>query len=351
MLQVAIIGASGYSGEELVRLILRHPRVRLTCITSRQNAGKRLADVFPQFAKNPTAQQLKFIEPEVGRLLKHLGRHSQSSIVFLAMPHGVAMEWVVPLEKHGLSLIDLSADFRLKEAVVYRQYYGRTHPAPALLKRAVYGLTEIHRPAIRKARLIACPGCYPTSILLPLIPLLRAGLIQSDGIIADSLSGVSGSGRKVEDAFLFCECNESARPYGVANHRHLPEIEQELSLAARKRVAIQFTPHLIPMNRGILTTLYARPAKKCADIAATVSRCYQKVYGKEPFIRLLSQPFLPDTKNIAGSNMVEMAHCFDSRTGRLILFSALDNLTKGAAGQAVQNMNILFGFPETEGLF
>jgi N-acetyl-gamma-glutamyl-phosphate reductase len=218
-----------------------------------------------------------------------------------------------------------------------------------LLKKSVYGLPEIYRDQIKKALLVASPGCYPTSILLPVIPLLKAGLIKPAGIIADSLSGVSGAGRKAEADYLFCECNESVRPYSVPKHRHLSEIEEQLSLAAKEPVTIQFTPHLIPVNRGILTTLYLAPADKSVD-AEKISACYQKAYGNEPFVRLLAGKALPDTKNVNATNVIEIAWRLDPRTGWLIVMSAEDNLVKGASGQAVQSLNILCGFPETAGL-
>jgi len=236
----------------------------------------------------------------------------------------------------------------LKSAEIYKEFYAHDHPAPDLLKKSVYGLPEIYRDEIKKSLLIASPGCYPTSILLPLIPLLKSGLIKPTGIIADSLSGVSGAGRKAEIDYLFVECNESVRPYGVPKHRHLSEIEEQLSLAANTQVVIQFTPHLIPINRGILTTLYLEPAEKLTE--EKISACYEKFYGDEPFIRLLGGKNLPDTKNVTGTNVIEIAWRLDSRTGRLIVMSAEDNLVKGASGQAVQSMNILCGFPETAGL-
>ena len=225
-----------------------------------------------------------------------------------------------------------------------------------MLKKSVYGLPEIYRDEIKKSLLIASPGCYPTSILLPVIPLLKAGLVKPTGIIADSLSGVSGAGRKAEADYLFCECNESVRPYGVPKHRHLSEIEEQLSLAARTQVTIQFTPHLIPVNRGILTTLYLAPEKHFSTEAEMkalnekISACYAKAYGQEPFVRLLEGKALPDTKNVTGTNVIEIAWRLDPRTGRLIVMSAEDNLVKGASGQAVQSMNILCGWPETAGL-
>ena len=341
--KVAIIGASGYSGEELVRLLLNHPHVELVAVTSRQNAGQTLAQVFPKFASHPKSKMLHFTEPNAGLLAK------QADIVFLALPHGVAAEYAVPLLKAGCVVIDLSADFRLKSAGVYREFYAHNHPAPDLLKKSVYGLPEIYRGQIKQASLVAAPGCYPTSILLPLIPLLKAGLIRPNGIIADSLSGVSGAGRKAEADYLFCECNESVRPYSVPKHRHLSEIEEQLSLAAGEKVTIQFTPHLVPVNRGILTTLYLTPVKK-SIVVEEISTCYTKAYGNEPFVRLLDNKNLPDTKNVVGTNVIEIAWRLDPRTGRLIVMSAEDNLVKGASGQAVQSMNLVCGFPETAGL-
>jgi N-acetyl-gamma-glutamyl-phosphate reductase len=309
-----------------------------------------VARVFPKFGQEARAKSLRFSEAQPEWLAK------AAEVVFLALPHGVAAELAAPLLDRGCQVIDLSADFRLKSPALYKEYYGQDHPAPELLARAVYGLPEVYRAEIKNATLIAAPGCYPTGILLPVLPLLKAGLIKSTGIIADALSGVSGAGRKVELDHLFAECNESARPYGIPRHRHLSEIEEQLSLAAGQPVVIQFSPHLIPVNRGILATLYLAPARHFAnenDMAAwreQVGRCYQTAYGQEPFVRLLEGPALPDTKNVTGANVIEIAWRLDPRTGRLIVMSALDNITKGASGQAVQSMNILRGFPETAGL-
>lgn len=348
--KVAIVGASGYSGEELVRLLLNHPQAKLAAVTSRQYAGQTLAQVFPKFASHPKSKALHFSEPKAELLAK------QADVVFLALPHGVAAEYAVPLLNAGCTVIDLSADFRLKSAKIYKEFYAHDHPAPDLLAKSVYGLPEVYRNQIKKASLIASPGCYPTSILLPVIPLLKASLIKPAGIIADSLSGVSGAGRKAELDYLFVECNESVRPYCVPKHRHLSEVEQELSLAAGSNVTIQFTPHLIPVNRGILTTLYLAPDKHFSRAAEMnslnekISACYTRAYGNEPFVRLLDGKSLPDTKNVSGTNVCEIAWRLDPRTGRLIVMSAEDNLVKGASGQAIQSMNILCGFPETAGL-
>ena len=350
MKKVAIVGASGYSGEELVRLLLSHPEAELTAVTSRQYAGQTVGQVFPRFANHPRAKALRFSEPNAELLAK------AAQVVFLALPHGVAAEFARPLLELGCQIIDLSADFRLKSAAVYKEFYVHDHPAPELLAQSVYGLPEIYRAEIKNASLIASPGCYPTSILLPVIPLLKAGLIKPAGIIADSLSGVSGAGRKLDPDYLFVECNESVRPYSVPKHRHLSEIEQEFSKAAGEQVTIQFTPHLTPINRGILTTLYLAPANHFATVeemdqlGEKVAACYQQAYGAEPFVRLLEGKALPDTKHVEGTNVIEIAWRLDPRTGRLIVMSAEDNLVKGASGQAVQAMNILCGFSETAGL-
>ena len=348
--KVAIVGASGYSGEVLVQLLLNHPHAELVAVTSRQNAGQTLAQVFPKFASHPKSKTLRFVEPCAELLAK------QAEVVFLALPHGVAAEYAVPLIAAGCVVIDLSADFRLKSAEIYKEFYAHDHPAPDLLGKSVYGLPEVYRDEIKASLLIASPGCYPTSILLPLIPLLKAGLIKTAGIIADSLSGVSGAGRKAEVDYLFCECNESVRPYGVPKHRHLSEIEEQLAFAAKTPMTIQFTPHLIPVNRGILTTLYLAPenhfstAAEMQALAGKVSGVYAQAYAQEPFVRLLEGKALPDTKNVVGTNVCEIAWRLDPRTGRLIVMSAEDNLVKGASGQAVQSMNIRCGFPETAGL-
>lgn len=348
--KVAIVGASGYSGEELVRLLLLHPRAELAAVTSRQYAGQTLAQVFPRFASHPRSRDLRFCEPRAELLAK------QAEVVFLALPHGVAAEFAVPLLKLGCQVIDLSADFRLKSAERYREFYAHDHPAPELLRKAVYGLPELYRAALKEALLVAAPGCYPTSVLLPTVPLLRAGLIRSEGIIADSLSGVSGAGRRPEAEYLFVECNESLRAYGVPKHRHLSEMEQELSVAAGRPVVMQFTPHLVPVNRGILTTLYLTPTEPVQDregaeaFSRRVAECFATAYGREPFVRLLDSRGLPDTKNVIGTNILEIGWRVDPRTGRLLVFSAEDNLVKGASGQAVQCFNVMCGFEETAGL-
>jgi N-acetyl-gamma-glutamyl-phosphate reductase len=340
---VAVLGASGYTGEELVRLLLRHPQAELAVVTSRQYAGGTVAETFPRFRSYPAAQALRFIDSAPEKIAE------QAELAFLAVPHGVAVQFTAPLLNAGARVIDLSADFRIKDAEVYREFYGHEHAAPDLLSDAVYGLAEIYRDQIAAARLVACPGCYPTSILLPLLPLLREKLIEPDNIIASSLSGVSGAGRKAEVDYLFVECNESVRPYGVPKHRHLAEIEQELSNAAGAKLTIQFTPHLVPINRGILTTLYLMPTSLGRD-QSRIERAFADSYARAPFVRLLGETALPDTKNVVGSNNIEIAWRSDPRTGRLIVMSAEDNLLKGASGQAIQCFNLMYGYEETAGL-
>jgi N-acetyl-gamma-glutamyl-phosphate reductase len=339
---VAIVGASGYAGEELVRLLLAHPHVDLVAATSRQFAGKTLAQVFPRFAHSKKAKALKFSDLDAKTLAR------EAKIIFLALPHGVSGEIAKSLVDLGARVIDLSADFRLRDATVYKEFYGNEHPAPDLLGQAVYGLPEIYRDRIRGANLVACPGCYPTSILIPLRPLIRRRAIDRHRILVASLSGVTGAGRKVEADYLFAECNESLRPYGVPKHRHLGEIEQELSLLAGETVSIQFVPHLTPVNRGILTTIYTELGADVVEVDPTLM--FETAYGQEPFVRLLGQERLPDTKNVVGTNFIDIAWKIDSRTNRLIVMSAIDNLIKGTSGQAVQCFNLMCGFEETAGL-
>lgn len=341
MTNVAIVGANGYSGEELCGILARHPRVRIAAVTSRQNAGKIAADVLPRLSGLPSVAGLCFTESTVEKILA-----SGAEFIFLALPHGLASEFAAPLVEAGKRVIDLSADFRLRDADLYKEFYGEDHGAGHLLPEAVYGLPELHRDKIAGARLVASAGCYPTSILLPLVPLLKAGLVKGSTIIASSASGVSGAGRKAETALLYAECNESLRAYGLPKHRHLSEIEQELSSAAGEKVAITFVPHLAPMNRGIHSTIFAAPAE--GKTAADVVECWKATYENEPFVRM--PVGLPDVKNVNFTNFCDIAVREDARTGRLVLLSAEDNLVKGAAGQAVQNFNLMAGLPETEGL-
>ena len=341
-IKTAIVGASGYTGMELVRLLLVHPGVELVAATSRQEVGKSLASVFPRFRK-ASGSDLTFMEPDPDAIAA-----TGAKVAFLALPHGVAAEIARALLDRGLKVIDLSADFRLRDAAVYKEFYDHAHPAPDLLTEAVYGLPEIHSAEIQAARLIAAPGCYPTSILLPLLPLLGENLIDPSTIVANSMSGVSGAGRKADIPYLFCECNESARAYGVPKHRHLSEIEQELSLAAGEKVTITFIPHLIPVNSGIVTTTTAKLRVGVEPDA--VNTALEDAYEESHFVRLLGRGGCADTKNVTRTNFIDIGWQFDARTRRVILMSAEDNLGKGAGGQAVQCFNLLFGLNPTDGL-
>lgn len=341
-IKTAIVGASGYTGMELLRLLLTHPGVELVAATSRQEAGKPIAAVFPRFS-GAEAAGLPFIEPDPDAIAA-----TGAQAAFLALPHGVAAEIARALLERGLRVIDLSADFRLGDPAVYEEFYGHPHPATDLLEQAVYGLPEIRSAAIASANLVASPGCYPTSILLPLIPLLDQELIEFDSIVANSMSGVSGAGRKADLSLLFVECNESVRAYGIPKHRHLSEIEQELSLAAGSPVTITFIPHLIPVNAGIATTTTAK-LRPGVD-PETVGKALEAAYGGSPFVRLLGKGGCADTKNVTRTNFIDIGWHHDARTGRIILTSAEDNLGKGAGGQAVQSFNLMFGLGATEGL-
>ncbi|MDD5350740.1 MAG: N-acetyl-gamma-glutamyl-phosphate reductase [Chthoniobacteraceae bacterium] len=340
--KVAVVGASGYSGQELIRILMRHPGVDLVCVTSRQLAGKTIAEVYPRFQHHRFAE-VRFTASDAAAVAA-----SGAKIAFLALPHGLAHEYAQPLLGHGLKVIDLSADFRIKDPAVFQEFYGQAHPAPELLGRSVYGLPEVYREQIRTSDLIASPGCYPTSILLPLIPLLRAKIVEPAGIAVASMSGVSGAGRKASLDYLFCECNESVRAYSIPKHRHLSEIEQELTAAAGAPVVISFTPHLVPVNRGIVSTTYATLVPGAGE--AEITAALQAAYKDEPFVRLQGPAGTADLKNVVFTNYIDIAWRHDPRTGRAVLLSTEDNLVKGASGQAVQSMNILCGWPETEGL-
>ncbi|HJT82359.1 MAG TPA: N-acetyl-gamma-glutamyl-phosphate reductase, partial [Chthoniobacterales bacterium] len=325
------------------RLLLNHPVAELIAVTSRQFAGKTLAEVFPRFAGRTKAGQLRFSDSKPEKI------SSAAEFIFLALPHGVSSGVAKVFLDKGLRVIDLSADFRLRDPAIYKEFYGDDHLAPELLKEAVYGLAERYRTQIADARLVACPGCYPTSILLPLLPLVREKVVLTNSIVINSLSGVSGAGRKVEADYLFAECNESARPYGIPKHRHLSEIEQALTAEAGEEVKVQFVPHLVPMNRGIISTMVMDVA---ADVdESEIEAVYKESYKKDPFVRLLGNSALPDTKNVAGTNFIDMSWRMDPRTDRLILTSAIDNLVKGTSGQAIQCLNLMCGYPETAGLW
>jgi len=343
IVKVAVVGASGYSGAELLRLLLRHPGVELVAVTSRQLAGKALSKEFPRFRGIGVADSLTFTAPDAAAL-----KASGTEIAFLALPHGVSAEYARPLLELGIKVIDLSADFRLRSPALYEEFYGHAHPAPDLLDEAVYALPEIRAEQIKTARLIACPGCYPTSILLPLIPLLKADLLADTPLSVASMSGASGAGRKESLPLLFCEVQNSVRSYSVPLHRHLSEIGQELAIAAGREVRLTFVPHLMPIHSGICTTTFAqlKPGATIDQVAAAL----HTAYDSERFVRLLGVNHSPDTKNVTGTNFVEIGWAFDARAGQLILMSAEDNLGKGASGQAVQNMNLICGFESTAGL-
>ena len=327
--QVAVVGASGYTGQELLRILLNHRGVKLVCATSRQYAGQPLWEVFPRFRQVP-GSGLKFTDSDVEAIAA-----TGAEVAFLALPHGVAASYARGLVDRGVRVIDLSADFRLD--------------SPEVMQEAVYGLPEWRREEIARARIVASPGCYPTSILLPLIPLFKAGMLEPEDVVVCSGSGVSGAGRKASIPLLFCECNESFHAYGVPKHRHLSEIEQELSHAAGETVVMSFTPHLIPVNTGICSTITAK-VKKGAD-PECVGRLLEEAYAAAPFVRLLGRNQPADTKNVTRTNCVDIGWAYDPRTNRVILMSAEDNVVKGAGGQAVQSFNIMCGFDETEGLW
>ena len=338
MIRVAIVGATGYAGAELVRILSGHPEVKLTVLTSRQFAGVRFDQVYPALCG-----MIDLICEEYS--LDHIC--ANADVVFMALPHRLPMTFVPDIIKREKKVIDLSADFRFNDATIYESTYQQ-HTAKELLASAVYGLSEIYAEQIRKATLIGNPGCYPTSVLLPLIPLLKRGLLDPSTFVADSKSGVSGAGRSLALASHYCEVNESIKAYKVAVHRHNPEMDAVLSREAQKAVSITFVPHLVPMSRGMLTTIYATPA---VDLSAQdVTDCYAAAYSQRSFIRLCSEDRLPDTLNVRGTNYCDIGFKLDERNNRLILVSAIDNLVKGAAGQAVQNMNIMMGFDETAGL-
>lgn len=338
-IRVAIVGAAGYAGEELLRLLTRHNGVEIKIITSRQNAGKDIAEVFPRLA----GTGLTFSEPDAESIIK------TCDVAFLALPHGLAAEFALPLTAGGVTCIDISADFRLRSTEKYKEYYKADHPSVELLAQAVYGQPERYREQLKTAKLIACAGCYPTSIIVPATALLAAGLVKSTNIIVNSLSGVSGAGRKVDLPYIFPECNESVRAYAPSGHRHLPEIEQELAVAAGvDDVAINFIPHLIPVNRGINSTIVLEPTEKCS--AEAIEKAFADAYANEKFVRFLGMNKLPDTKHVTFTNVCEFGCVIDKHTNKVLVFSCIDNLTKGASGQAVQCMNIRFGLNETEGL-
>ncbi len=339
-MKAAVIGASGYGGEELVKLLSRHPEVELAAVTSRSLAGKKLADVMPSLRH--AVGDLEFTSSDPAEL----AANDDLDIYFLALPHGVASEFADPLFQAGKTVIDLSADFRLNSTRIYEDYYGHPHPAPHLLDAAPYVIPELADDSWKSASLIACPGCYPTSIQIPLIPLLKAGLIEPKGIVINSYSGVSGAGRKVAEDFIYCERNESMKAYGLPKHRHLSEIEEQLEKAAFADCVVQFNPHLAPMSRGISTTIVAK-AKTGID---TLYSTWNTAYSGKPFVQVLPTGTYPDTKHVTNTNRCDISAVYDPRTENFVITSVIDNLLKGASGQAVQLMNLKFGFEETAGL-
>ncbi|MBI2384179.1 MAG: N-acetyl-gamma-glutamyl-phosphate reductase [Gammaproteobacteria bacterium] len=335
MISVGIVGGTGYTGAELLRLLVRHPQVDLRVLTSRQEAGKRADSLFPQLRGKT---DLTFSVPAVESL-------AACRAVFFATPHGTAMQMAPELLRRGVKVFDLSADFRLRDAAQFGKWYRHEHAAPELLAEAAYGLPELNRESVRKARLVACAGCYPTSVQLGFAPLLEAGLVDPSSLIADCKSGVSGAGRELKLGSLFCEAADSMKAYGVAGHRHLPEIEQGLAVAAGRPVRLTFVPHLVPMNRGIHATLYAKLAKD-ADLHAVFARRY----AGEPFVDVLPPGEHPETRSVRGANHCRLSVFRPGGGDTVVVLSAIDNLVKGAAGQAVQCFNLAFGLEEAAGL-
>lgn len=344
MIKVGIIGATGYAGNELVRLLMGHPQVEIAWYGSKSYIDKNYADVYRNMFQ---------IVEDVCRDDNMAVLASQADVIFTATPQGFLAGILTEDILKKTKIIDLSADFRIKDVKVYEEWYQIVHKSPQFIGEAVYGLCEINREAVKSARLVANPGCYTTCSILTAYPLVKEGLIDPATLIIDAKSGTSGAGRSAKLPNLFCEVNENMKAYGVASHRHTPEIEEQLGYAAGSPVLINFTPHLVPMNRGILVTEYAALRKKADGSLPSyeeIKSVYDTYYSAEKFVRVLDKGVCPETKWVEGSNYVDIGFQIDSRTGRIILMGALDNLVKGAAGQAVQNMNLLFGFPESEGL-
>jgi len=339
MIKAAVLGATGYTGIELMRLLSGHPGVELSLAGSESYGGKKVSEIHPQFSGRVDLTLEKVSAEEVPRSI---------DVVFCALPHGKSAEAGAILLKNGFRGIDLSADYRLKQPRLYNDWYDLDHPCPELLGKAVYGLPELNSRAIMGAELIANPGCYPTGIILGLAPLLKHQMIDLKGIIIDAKSGVSGAGRAPRQPFHFPECTENFKAYRVATHQHTPEIEQELGSIAGESLQVTFTPHLVPMVRGILCTMYLKPAG--TESEDELYGLYSEFYENSPFVRVLEPPAQPETRFVRGSNYCDLALKTDPRTGCLIVVSAIDNLVKGASGQAVQNMNIMFGYPEDTGL-
>ncbi len=339
MIKAGIIGATGYAGGELVRLLLGHKEAKIVWYGSRSYVDRKYADIY---------QNMFQLVDDICQDDNMEAMAEQVDVIFTATPQGLCASLVKEEILHKVKIIDLSADFRIRDVSVYEKWYGMEHRAPQYMKEAVYGLCELNREAIKKARLIANPGCYPTCSFLSVYPLVKEGLIDPDTLIIDAKSGTSGAGRGAKVDNLFCEVNENIKAYGVTGHRHTPEIEEQLSLAAGKQVLINFTPHLVPMQRGILVTAYASLKKEISY--EEVKAVYDRYYEKEYFVRVLPEDVCPQTRWVEGSNFVDVNFKIDPRTKRIIMMGAMDNLVKGAAGQAVQNMNLMFGVDEAEGL-
>lgn len=337
MVRVGVVGGTGYTGVELLRLLVQHPSVELSVITSRGESGQRVADMFPSLRGRV---DLRFSDPADAPL-------DACDLVFFATPNGVAMQQTEELLRAGVRVIDLAADFRIKDIAEWQKWYGMTHAAPSLVAEAVYGLPEMNREAIRRARLVANPGCYPTATQLGFLPLLEAGFVDTDHLIADAKSGVSGAGRKAEVHTLFSEASDNFKAYGVPGHRHLPEIRQGLQLAAGKPVGLTFVPHLTPLIRGIHATLYARLT---TDDPVDLQALFERRYEREPFVDVLPAGSHPETRSVRAANICRIAVHRPQGLDIVVVLSVIDNLVKGAAGQAVQNMNIMFGFDECAGL-
>ena len=338
MIKVGIVGGTGYTGVELLRILSKHPQVELVAITSRSEAGQAVADMYPNLRGHV---DLKFTVPDHDQLAK-------CDVVFFATPHNVAMQTVPDLVKRGVRIIDLSADFRIRDAVLWSKWYGEPHTAPDLLSKAVYGLPEVNRDRIREAQLIAAAGCYPTSVQLGFLPLLEKGWIDPNRLIANSASGVSGAGKSAKVDNLFAEVNDSFKAYGVSGHRHLPEIEQGLGDIAGKSVQLTFVPHLLPIVRGIHSTLYA---ELTSDIPLEqLQQAFEQRYANEPFVDVLPKGVLPQTRSVKGANICRISVQRPQGRNTVVVLAVIDNLVKGASGQAVQCMNIMFGLPETQGL-
>ena len=341
MIKVGIVGGTGYTGVELLRILSQHPEVSLQAITSRKEVGLGVADMFPSLRKQVA---LKFCDPAEAGLDK-------CDVVFFATPNGIAMQQTKALLDAGVRVIDLAADFRIKDVAVWEKWYGMPHACPELVAEAVYGLPEVNRSSIRGARLVANPGCYPTAVQLGFLPLIETAgmeMVNTAHLVADAKSGVSGAGRKAEVPALFAEAADNFKAYGVPGHRHLPEIKQGLSAAAAKPVGLTFVPHLTPMIRGIHATLYAQLTSKVSD--ADLQNLFEKRYAKEPFVDVLPAGSHPDTRSVRGANVCRIAVHRPQGGDTVVVLSVIDNLVKGAAGQAVQNMNLMFGLPETMGI-